>query len=168
MVLLTLGLITDHGKVIFYAADVITKGSISLDKAMSGRIEAVIEEAMSGLKKGDRGILSSIEFLFEKFTYQGVVFSADLMMYEKALVTLKGVLADIDPDFSRDDYLVRSAFTTFMNDMIHLRLVKMVMKDIWSIYRHSYHLLMDVQKVIYRFFRDIALMRGRFPKIPFF
>ena len=168
MVLLTLGLITDHGKVIFYAADVITKGSISLDKAMSGKIDGVIEEAMSGLRKGDRGILSSIEFLFEKFTYQGVVFSADLMMYEKALVTLKGVLADIDPDFSRDDYLVRSAFTTFMNDMIHLRLVKMVMKDIWSIYRHSFNLLMDVQTVIYRFFRDIALMRGKLPKIPFF
>ncbi|MCJ7809693.1 MAG: hypothetical protein MUP26_05445, partial [Desulfobulbaceae bacterium] len=152
----------------FYAADVITKGSISVDKVMSGKIEGVIEEAMTGLKKGDRGILSTIEFLFEKFTYQGVVFSADLMMYEKALVTLKGVLADIDPEFSRDDYLVRSAITTFMNDMIHLRLVKMVMKDIWSIYRHSFNLLMDVQKVIYRFFRDIALMRGKPPKIPLF
>ena len=168
MVLLTLGLITDHGKVIFYAADVITKGSISLNKAMSSRIESVIATAMSGLKKGERGILSTIEFLFEKFTYEGVVFSADLMLYEKALVTLRGVLADIDPDFRRDDYLVRSAFTTFLNDMIHLRLVKMVMKDIWSIYRHSYHLFMDVQKVIYHFFRDLALMRGRFPKIPFF
>ena len=168
MLLLTLGLVTDHGKVIFYAADVITKGSISLNKAMSRRIETVIATAMRGLEKGERGILSSIEFLFEKFTYEGVVFSADLMLYEKALVTLRGVLTDIDPDFSRDDYLIRSAFTTFLNDMIHLRLVKMVMKDIWSIYRHSYHLFMDVQKVIYRFFRDIALMRGRLPKIPFF
>ncbi|HIJ39694.1 MAG TPA: AarF/ABC1/UbiB kinase family protein [Deltaproteobacteria bacterium] len=168
MVLLTLGLIMDHGKVIFYAADVITKGSISVDKVMSGKIEGVIEEAMTGLKKGDRGILSTIEFLFEKFTYQGVVFSADLMMYEKALITLKGVLADIDPEFSRDDYLIRSAITTFMNDMIHLRLVKMVMEDIWSLYRHSFNLLIDVQKVIYRFFRDIALMRGKPPKIPLF
>ena len=168
MVLLTLGLIMDHGKVIFYAADVITKGSISVDKVMSGKIVGVIEEAMTGLKKGDRGILSTIEFLFEKFTYQGVVFSADLMMYEKALITLKGVLADIDPEFSRDDYLVRSAITTFMNDMIHLRLVKMVMEDIWSLYRHSFNLFIDVQKVIYRFFRDIALMRGKPPKIPLF
>ncbi len=168
MVLLTLGLIMDHGKVIFYAADVITKGSISRDKAMSSRIETVIEEAISGLKKGERGILSTIEFLFEQFTYQGVVFSADLMMYEKALVTLKGVLADIDPDFSRDDYLVRSAITTFLNDMIHLRLVKMVLNDIWSLYRHSFDLFLDVQKAIYRFFRDMALMRGKPPRIPLF
>jgi ubiquinone biosynthesis protein len=168
MVLLTLGLIMDHGKVIFYAADVITQGSISVDRTMTRRIEGVIEEAMTGLKKGDRGILSTIEFLFEKFTYEGVVFSADLMLYEKALVTLKGVLADIDPDFSRDDYLVRSAITTFMNDMIHLRLMKMVMKDIWSLYRHSFNLLVDVQKVITRFFMDIVLLRRNPPKDPLF
>ena len=168
MVLLTLGLIMDHGKVIFYAADVITQGSISVDRTMSRRIEKVIEEALIDLKKGRRGILSTIEFLFEKFTYQGVVFSSDLMLYEKALITLKGVLADIDPDFNRDDYLVRAAITTFMNDMIHLRLIKMVIEDIWSLYRHSFNLLFDVQKAIYRFFRDIALMRGIPPKIPLF
>jgi len=163
MVLLTLGLVTGNGKAVFYAADIITKGQISSSKSMSEKIEGIIDKAITGLEERHRGVLSTIEFLFEKFTYQGVVFSADLLMYEKALVTLKGVLADIDPTFKRDDYMVWGAVTTFANDVIRLRLLKLVMKDIRDLYLHSLFLLLDIQKVIFRFLWDVALLWKKLP-----
>jgi len=130
---------------------------------MSEKIEGIIDKAITGLEERHRGVLSTIEFLFEKFTYQGVVFSADLLMYEKALVTLKGVLADIDPTFKRDDYMVWGAVTTFANDVIRLRLLKLVMKDIRDLYLHSLFLLLDIQKVIFRFLWDVALLWKKLP-----
>jgi predicted unusual protein kinase regulating ubiquinone biosynthesis (AarF/ABC1/UbiB family) len=111
------------------------------------------------------GVLSIIEFLFEKFTYQGVIFSADLLLYEKALVTLKGVLADIDPTFNRDDYMVWAAITTFLDDVIRLRLLKLVMKDIWALYRHSLFLFLDIQKIIFGFVLDVAVLGKKLPRV---
>ena len=165
MALLTLGLIMGHAKAVFYAADIITKGQISSSKTMSAKIRAIIEEAITSLKRPDMGVLSIIEFLFEKFTYQGVIFSADLLLYEKALVTLKGVLADIDPTFNRDDYMAWAAITTFLDDVIRLRLLKLVMKDIWALYRHSLFLFLDIQKIIFWFFRDVAVLGKNLPEV---
>jgi predicted unusual protein kinase regulating ubiquinone biosynthesis (AarF/ABC1/UbiB family) len=165
MALLTLGLIMGKAKAVFYAADMITKGQISSSKAMSAKIEAIIDEAITSLKGPDMGVLSIIEFLFEKFTYQGVIFSTDLLMYEKALVTLKGVLADIDPSFNRDDYMAWAAITTFLDDVIRLRLLKLIMKEIWVLYRHSLSLLLDIQKIIFWFFKDVAVLKKKLPGV---
>jgi ubiquinone biosynthesis protein len=165
MALLTLGLIMGNAKAVYYAADIITKGQISSSKAMSAKIKAIIDEAITSLKEPDTGVLSVIEFLFEKFTYQGVIFSTDLLMYEKALVTLKGVLADIDPTFNRDDYMAWAAITTFLDDVIRLRFLKLVMKDIWALYRHSLFLLLDIQKFILGFVRDVAVWGRKRPGV---
>ena len=131
---------------------------------MSDSIMGVIDEAIIGHKNRVRGLLSSIEFLFERFTYQGVVFSADLLMYEKALVTLKGVLAEVDPTFNRDDYMVWAAMTTFLDDVIRLRLLKLIIKDAWSLYRHSLSVMFDIQKVIGWFLLDVGRLWRKLPK----
>jgi predicted unusual protein kinase regulating ubiquinone biosynthesis (AarF/ABC1/UbiB family) len=165
MAFLTLGLIMGNAKAVFYAADMITKGQISSGKAMSAKIKAIIDEAITSLNQPDMGVLSIIEFLFEKFTYQGVIFSTDLLMYEKALVTLKGVLADIDPTFNRDDYMAWAAITTFLDDVIRLRLLKLIMKEIWVLYRHSLSLLLDIQKIIFWFFKDVAVLKKKLPGV---
>ena len=165
MVLLTLGLIMGNGKAVFYATDIITKGQISSNNAMTHKTHRIIDEAISTSRVRLRGVLSTIEFLFGRLTYQGVVFSADLMLYKKALITLKGVLADIDPSFNRDNYMHRAAMTIFLNDVIRLRLLKMVFKDIWSIYRHSLSLLLDIRKVISWFLRDAVLLWKKLPEI---
>jgi ubiquinone biosynthesis protein len=166
LALLTLGLIMGNGKAVFYATDIITKGQISSDKAMSDNVERIIDEAIKSLRSPVRGVLSSIEFLFRKLTYQGIVFSADLMMYEKALITLKGVLADIDPTFNRENYIFWAAMSTFLDDVIRLRLLKMVIKDIWALYRHSFYLLREIQKVIFWFLKDVILQWKKLPENP--
>lgn len=100
--------------------------------------------------------VSVTRFLFERFTYQGVVFSPVLLMYEKALVTLKGVLADVDPTFNRDDYMIWAAMTTFLDDVVRLRLLKLIIKDAWTLYRHSLSVMFDLQKVIGWFLLDVG------------
>lgn len=164
MALLTLGLIMGKATAVFYAADIVTKGQISSSRAMSAKIKAIIDEAITKLKTPDMGVLSIIEFLFEKFTYQGIIFSTDLLMYEKALVTLKGVLADVDPTFNRDDYMAWAAITTFLDDVIRLRLLKLVMSEIWTLYRHSLSLLLDIQKNIFWFIKDVAVLKKKLPR----
>jgi len=164
MALLTLGLIMGNKKLIFYTADIITRRQTSTSKAMSDNIMGIIDEAITGQKNRIRGLLSSIEFLFERFTYQGVVFSADLLMYEKALVTLKGVLADVDPTFNRDDYMIWAAMTTFLDDVVRLRLLKLLIKDAWTLYRHSLSVMFDLQKVIGWFLLDVGRLWRKLPK----
>ena len=164
MALLTLGLIMGNRKLIFYTADIITRRQISTNKAMSHHIMGIIDEAITGQKNRVRGLLSSIEFLFKRFTYQGVLFSADLLMYEKALVTLKGVLADVDPTFNRDDYMIRAAMTTFLDDVVRLRLLKLIIRDAWSLYRHSLSVMFDIQKVIGWFLLDLGRLWTKLPK----
>jgi ubiquinone biosynthesis protein len=164
MALLTLGLIMGNKKLIFYTADIITRRQTSINKAVSENIMGIIDEAIAGQKDRVRGLLSSIEFLFEKFTYQGVVFSADLLMYEKALLTLKGVLADVDPSFNRDDYMIWAAMTTFLDDVVRLRVLKLLIKDAWTLYRHSLSVMFDLQKVIGWFLLDVGRFWRKLPK----
>lgn len=164
MALLTLGLIMGNRKLIFYTADIITRRQTSTSKVMSDNIMAIIDEAITGQKNQVRGLLSSIEFLFERLTYQGVLFSADLLMYEKALVTLKGVLADVDPTFNRDDYMIWAAMTTFLDDVVRLRLLKLLIKDAWTLYRHSLSVMFDLQKVIGWFLLDVGRLWRKLPK----
>jgi len=164
MALLTLGLIMGNRKLIFYTADIITRRQTSTDKAMSHNIMSIIDEAITGQKNRTRGLLSSIEFLFKRFTYQGVLFSTDLLMYEKALVTLRGVLADVDPTFKRDDYMIWAAMTTFLDDVVRLRLLKLIIKDAWTLYRHSLTVMFDIQKVIGWFLLDVGRLWKKLPK----
>jgi ubiquinone biosynthesis protein len=165
MILLTLGLMTGSARLVFYTADIITKGQLTSNSSRRKAIKTIIENAMQMQGRGTRGMLSSIEYLFEKFTHEGVVFSADLMMYEKAMVTLRGVLTDVDPTFNRDAFMTWAAVTSLLDDAIRFRLVKLFLKEAWSLYRHSLALFIDAQKVFFWFLKDLARVSLKFPKV---
>ena len=165
MVLLTLGIMTGSRKLVFYTADVITKGQLSTGPEMVGEAKAIIERCFLKKTANVNGLLSAIEYLFEKFTHTGVVFSADLMMYEKALLTLKGVLSDVDPSFNRDAYMVRASMGLLVNDAIRFRLFKLFIKEAWRLYRHSLNLFLDMQKVLLWFTLDLARVSRKVPGI---
>ncbi|MBF0525939.1 MAG: AarF/ABC1/UbiB kinase family protein, partial [Deltaproteobacteria bacterium] len=164
MVMLTLGLIMGNKKAVFYAADIIAKGQLSADPGIGGKIQKSINEVISSRGMKVSGAMSAIERLFEDFTYHGVIFSSDMMMYKKVLFTLQGVLTEIDPSFNRDDYLVWAAMLTFVEDLIKLRLLRLVLHEIWSLYRHSLALLFDVQKVVLRFIWDLGFSWAKLPR----
>jgi hypothetical protein len=156
---------TGSKNMVFYTADIITKGQLSAHPVMRKAIKRIIAEGIRRQGLGARGILSSLEFLFERFTHEGVVFSANLMMYEKAMVTLRGVLSDVDPTFNRDAYMTWAAITSLVDDAVRFRLLKLFMKEAWSLYRHSLALFFDVQKVVFWFLADLARVSLKLPKV---
>jgi hypothetical protein len=86
------------------------------------------------------------------------------MMYEKAMVTLRGVLSDVDPTFNRDAYMTWAAITSLMDDAIRFRLLKLFMKEAWSLYRHSLVVFLDMQKVFFWFLKDLARVSLKIPR----
>jgi len=163
LTLLGLGIMAGHRKVVFLAADLIANGQASSSAEMRLKIEAAIESVLENREGRVRGILTTIEALFERLTYLGVVFSANLSMYEKAMVTLKGVLSEIDPGFDRDDYLIWETMVTFLSDLFRLKLHKLVLDEIWAVYRYSLAKFLEVQKVLVRFAWDMGCSWVRLP-----
>ena len=156
IMLLTAGLVTHSRKAIYYAADMIAGGQISSDKQMSRDIKRMIKQVLAARNERFNGIFSTVEHLFEQCTYHGIVFTADILMFEKALVTLKGVVADIDPTFNRDEYLIWAALATLIGDFLQLRFHKLIVEEIWDLYRHSIARLIEIQKFLFRFMWDLG------------
>lgn len=148
MVFLSCGFWVESPKAVFFAADLITKGQVSRDKEIERKVFVLIDKILAGNKGGIRNVFGNIETFFEELTYMGILFSADLMMYEKAAVTLKGVLADIDPAFDRNDYLIWAGMAAFLNDVVRLRIHRVILEEIWALYRLGAGELHELQKEI--------------------
>jgi ubiquinone biosynthesis protein len=157
LVLLTLGLMTSNRMVIFFAMDIISSGQVTQEDALAAKVKQHIEKLTHGSTEPGEGLLSKIEMLFETLVYQGVLFSSDLLMFEKAMVTLKGVLSEIDPDFDRDHALIWVTMTRMINDMLHLRLQKVLLDELWHLYRYNLGKFLGFQKAIAAFLLEIGL-----------
>ncbi|MBF0233309.1 MAG: hypothetical protein HQK65_09765, partial [Desulfamplus sp.] len=156
VILMISGLIAGNTTVIYYAADIMSGGKITSDADLGRRVLDIIKNITQQRESRISGVLSSVESLIEQIMYQGVVFSSDLLVFEKGLVTLKGVLADIDPSFDRDEYVVWAAAGQLAGDVAHFRLQSMLLKEIWSLYKYSLSIFFDIQKAIFRFGWDMV------------
>lgn len=156
LVILTLGLMAGNRNAVFYAADIIANGQLTAGSDMRKKAFEVVDGVLRQPGLREAGPLAAIEKLLEALTYAGVIFSPDLMMFEKALITLKGVLSDVDPTFNRADYVLRSAVLTFVSDLVRLRLLRLMLEEIWSLYRYSFFLLLDIQRVLVKFLWDVG------------
>ncbi|MFZ5573346.1 MAG: AarF/UbiB family protein [Thermodesulfobacteriota bacterium] len=148
MAFLAVGLLSAGRRAVFHAADLITNGGISKNPELESPVMELIDSVITDHSGGARGVLTSIEFFFEELTYLGVIFPTDLMMYKKAAVTLNGVLADIDPSFDRNGYLLREGAALFLDDLINLRFHRAILDEAWILYQHSIEKLLDLQKEI--------------------
>ncbi len=150
ILLMISGLIIKNKTAVFYAADIMSGGQITKNKNLKKNVATIIQEVFANRQDRLKGVLSDVEGLIEALMYQGLVFSPDLLVFEKSLVTLKGVLADIDPHFSRDEYVVYMAVLQLIDDFAHLRIQKAILKEIWKLYRYSLSALFDVQRTIFK------------------
>ncbi len=55
----------------------------------------------------DFSLLKKAFWLLEQLSYDGIVFSKDLMLFRKAIFTLEGVIYDLDPHFNMDAFLYK-------------------------------------------------------------
>lgn len=166
VLLMISGLILENKTVIYYAADIMTGGKITADGALGSNVLSLISDVLQSKEHRIKGVLGSVEHLIEQIMYQGVVFSPDLLVFEKGLVTLKGVLADIDPTFDRDEYVVLAAVGQFVSDVIHFRVQAVIMKEVWALYKYSLSLFFDIQKTLIRFGWELVKFYGlRIPAV---
>ena len=160
VVLMISGLILENTTVIYYAADIMSGGKITADRALGLRVQDLISDIVDSRETRIKGVLGSVENLIERIMYLGVVFSPDLLVFEKGLVTLKGVLADIDPTFDRDEYVVMAAVGQFVSDIMHFKLQSVIFKEVWALYKYSFSLFLNIQKTLIRFGWELVKFYG--------
>lgn len=144
------GIAAKSEKAVFYAIDIITKKQISSDKALRSDVQSAIKKVMAKRNGRFNGLISTIEEMIEELLCRGVVFPINLLMYEKVLVTLKGVFEDIDPEFNRDDYVLWAAAWQFLKDIFQMRIHTAVAKEIFSLYRYGFVKFINIQKIIFK------------------
>jgi hypothetical protein len=133
------------------AADLLSAGQATAQGDTAEAVRGLLDEALCRRGPAFAGILSAIEHLFDRMSRLGIVFSPDLLMFQKAMVTLKGVLADIDPSFNRDDHLISAAVVGFINDFARFRLQKLLVREIWQLYPFNLGRAMEVQRILIKF-----------------
>ncbi len=154
------GLTARNDTLIYYAADIMAGGTISKNKDTAKAVRKIIGRVLSERESRLSGVLGDVEHLIEQLMYQGIVFSPDLLVFEKALVTLKGVLADVDPGFDRDAFIVWSAVRRLAADLASFRIQSMILKELWALYKHSLSVFMDIQRSLLRLAVDMAIVYG--------
>jgi len=159
IMLLIAGLVMKNEKAVFYAIDIVSNGQVTGKKSLKKKVKLIVSQVIDKREKRVQGILSSVEAIIEELMYQGVVFSRDLLIFEKSLVTLKGVLADIDSGFSRDEYIVWKAVFQLASDFVHLRIQKMIISELWGLSCFSAGVLIDIQRSVLKF--GLELIRSR-------
>jgi ubiquinone biosynthesis protein len=149
LICLVAALMTKHTAATFLAADLLTEGQLSSDGRIQEKAMELVETTIAQATQIPKQPLGQVEFLLEALTYEGIVFSKNLMLYEKALVTLKGVLHDVDPSFKRGDYLLGAAVAAYFNDMLRLRLAKILLADGYALYRNQLTRYLQFQKIFW-------------------
>ncbi|MCG6907386.1 MAG: hypothetical protein LJE63_12300 [Desulfobacteraceae bacterium] len=151
LLLLGAGLLTRNHTIAMLAVDLLSAGQATARGGTTEAVRALLDEALCRRGPAFAGILSAIEHLFDRMSRLGIVFSPDLLMFQKAMVTLKGVLADIDPSFNRDDHLISAAVVGFINDFVRFRLQKLLVREIWQLYPFNLGRAMEVQRILIKF-----------------
>ncbi|MCG8634789.1 MAG: AarF/ABC1/UbiB kinase family protein [Desulfobacterales bacterium] len=159
VMLMIAGLAMKNEKAVYWAVDIMSGGQVTKGRVPKKKVKSIIAVSIASREKRLKGVLSSVEGLIEELMYLGVVFSSGLLVFEKSLVTLKGVLADIDPEFSRDEYVVWNAVLQLAGDFAHMRIQKMIISELWGLYRHSMGVLFDIQRSILRFGLELVNVR---------
>jgi hypothetical protein len=152
LLLLGAGLATRNRTIAILAADLLSAGQATGREETADAVRSLLDETLCRQGPAFAGILSAIEHLFDRMSRLGIVFSTDLLMFQKAMVTLKGVLADIDPGFNRDDHLISAAVVGFINDFVRFRPQRLLIHEIWQLYPFNLGRALEMQRILTKFF----------------
>lgn len=157
--LMAFGILLDSPKTIIFAAQMVTQ--INVDANTKAMLYDVIVKVLEKSNTELGNLLTTMEEMFEALSQSGITFPTDFLMYEKSLVTLEGVLADIDPNFSRDHYLLWAVLRELYFNIIRLQFQLVVLKKTWSLYRYGFLELLKFQKSVIRYVLKHGLLAFR-------
>jgi len=101
--------------------------------------------------------------VFAEVAYQGIVFPTDLLMFQKSLVTLKGVIADTDPEFNFDEQWLGIAAASYLGDLRRPRYYFEVYKEIWALRRHSVGRILQMHRLVTKLLKRLGIAGLKLP-----
>jgi len=146
--LMGLGVVTESISMVLFAADIVTAGKIFKTELWQPDLRDTVARVLDRRQAIFGDVLADIGTLFAELAYQGVVFPADLLMFQKSLVTLKGVIADVDPTFDTDEQWMRIIAGSYLNDLFRPSYYLKLYKEIWAFRRYSFVRLLQMHRLI--------------------
>jgi len=146
--LMAIGVMTKSPTPILLAANMVSNGQILKNPGLYSRLNHGVKSILKKQKKQTREILSTIEALFAEFSMEGCTFPANLLLFQKTQVTLKGIFADIDPSFNRDDELLWMALQGYVRDLCRPGYYWEVYKEAWSLSGHTIGQILKIQYLV--------------------
>jgi ubiquinone biosynthesis protein len=152
--LMGLGVLSRSAPMVLVAGDIAAGGRPFKDGVWRSDLGAAVKRIL-----GKRGtlfgeVLADIGAIFGEFSYRGIVFPTDLLMFQKSLVTLKGVFADIDPGFDCDKEWMGIAVGSYLGDLGRPRTYFEIYREIWALGRfsavHILHMHLLIAKLLGR------------------
>jgi ubiquinone biosynthesis protein len=116
LAVMAIGVLARSPKIVMFAAEIISQKRIVIDEDASAALQATVHKILKTRSRWTGNIISDINRLVGEFTYYGLKFPTNLLMFQKAMITLEGVLADIDPTFD-DDQLIWVALGSQMRNL---------------------------------------------------
>lgn len=69
-------------------------------------LRGIVSDLMHSEDYARLSLMKKAFWLMEQLSYEGIVFSSDLLLFRKAIFTLDGVLFDLDPQFNMDTFVL--------------------------------------------------------------
>ncbi|MBF0537581.1 MAG: AarF/ABC1/UbiB kinase family protein [Nitrospirae bacterium] len=96
---LSMDIFTRDADRIYESTRSLSEGGIRDELAIRGEIDRFVAEASTGFIEQSLALL-------DRLAFKGVKFPGELLMFRKAIFTLKGVLQELDPGFDMDRHLI--------------------------------------------------------------
>jgi ubiquinone biosynthesis protein len=148
LALMGLGVVTESVSMVLFAADIVTAGKIFKTELWQPDLRDAVARVLDRRQAIFGDVLADIGTLFAELAYQGVVFPADLLVFQKSLVTLKGVIADVDPTFDTDEQWMRIIVGSYLGDFCRPSYYFKLYKEIWVLRRYSFVRLLQMHRLI--------------------
>lgn len=147
LAVMAIGVMAGSTPIVLLAADIISGGGIFFDAGKKADIHSAVQRILDGRQTWTKNVLTDINALIGEFTCHGVVFPTNLLMFEKAMITLKGVFADIDPEFY-DGSLIWTALGIQLRDLCRPGYYWELYRELWTVGRYGAVGLFKFQRLL--------------------
>ena len=161
--LMGLGVMTKSVPMVLFAVDIVTGGQIFKNRQWQPELRDTVGRILGRRDMLLRDVLTDIGAVFAEVAYQAFVFPTDLLMFQKSLVTLKGVIADIDPEFNFDKQWLGIAVASYLGDLRRPRYYFEVYKEIWALRRHSVGRILQMHRLVTKLLKRLGIAGLKLP-----
>jgi ubiquinone biosynthesis protein len=146
--LIGLGVMAKSTPLVLFGTDIVAGGNLLKTGLLRSDLRNTVKQILDRRQSVFGDVLSDIGTLFGELAFQGILFPTNLLMFQKALVTLKGVLADIDPAFNYDEQWIGIALGSYLGDLCRPRYYFRVYREIWALRRYGIGRIFRLHRLI--------------------